>query len=79
VRTQHAVRLGTVSRFDGHRGLGEVTDREGFDYLFHCTAITDGTRSIAVGTKVEFVLVPGHLGRLEAARLSVAGRPGVSS
>ena len=42
---------------------------------FHCTAITDGTRQIAVGTVVAFVVSAGRLGRLEAR--SVRPLPGV--
>jgi len=60
---------GTVTAFDEHRGLGEVTADDGARYSFHCTAIADGTRTIAVGTAVEFVVVPGHLGRWEAAAI----------
>jgi len=40
------------------------------EYPFHCTALTDGTRTIAVGTAVVFILVPGHLGRMEATAIS---------
>ena len=63
---------GTVTGFDEHRGLGEVTADDGATYSFHCTAIADGTRTIAVGAAVEFVVVPGHLGRWEAAAIEPA-------
>jgi cold shock CspA family protein len=63
---------GRVSAFDEHRGLGEITAADGAVYAFHCTAIADGTRTIAVGTDVEFEIVPGHLGHWEAARISTA-------
>jgi cold shock CspA family protein len=59
-------RWGVVSQFDEPRGLGVVSEEGGADYCFHCTAISDGSRSIDVGTKVFFVVRPGHLGRLEA-------------
>jgi cold shock CspA family protein len=56
---------GTVTAFDDPRGLGEVTADDGTVYAFHCTAIVDGTRTIAVGTDVEFALIP-RLGAYEA-------------
>jgi cold shock CspA family protein len=62
---------GTVTSFDEARGLGEVTAADGTGYLFHCTAIADGTRRIATGTEVEFDVAPGHgrLGTWEATNL----------
>ena len=63
---------GTVTAFDEHRGLGELTADDGATYPFHCTTITDGTRAIAVGTVVEFAIVPGHLGRWEASAVEPA-------
>jgi CspA family cold shock protein len=57
---------GTVTAFDAPRGLGEVTATDGAVYPFHCTQIADGTRTIAVGTAVDFAKVPGLLGRWEA-------------
>jgi cold shock protein len=39
-------------------------------YPFHCTAIVDGTRTIAVGTRVEFEIVAGHQGRWEARAIA---------
>lgn len=59
--------LGTVTAFDVHRGLGVLTDDQGRQWPFHCTAITDGSRTIAVGEAVAFHPVPGHLGRMEAS------------
>lgn len=47
-------RSGTVTAFDAHRGLGEVTDDSGTVWPFHCVSIADGTRDIAVGTPVVF-------------------------
>ena len=58
---------GSVAEFDGGKGFGTVRGDDGQDYFFHCTAIADGTRSIEVGTAVEFDVVAGHLGRYEAA------------
>ena len=50
-------------------GAGSARSRadDGTVYPFHCTVIADGTRTIAVGAAVEFEVVPGHLGRWEAA------------
>jgi len=61
---------GIVAAFDKSRGAGEITGADGATYPFHATVITDGTRDIAVGTEVEFEVVPGHLGRWEAARVT---------
>jgi cold shock CspA family protein len=61
---------GTVARFDAASGLGEITGADGATYPFHATVITDGTRTIAVGTAVEFVVTAGHLGRWEATAVA---------
>jgi len=67
-------RPGTVHAFDDDRGLGTVTDDEdGTSYPFHCTALTDGSRRVAVGTRVTFLAVAGHLGRMEARQLRSEG------
>lgn len=60
---------GVVTEFDEQVGLGVVRTDNGWELPFHCTQIADGSRSIAVGTHVELDVVPGHLGRWEAARL----------
>ncbi len=65
---------GTVARFDSGSGLGEIAGADGSTYPFHSTVITDGTRAIAVGAEVEFEVIPGHLGRWEAAAISAAPR-----
>ena len=57
---------GTVVRFDVQSGLGEVAGGDGTSYPFHCIEIADGSRDIAVGTGVDFALLP-KLGRYEAA------------
>jgi cold shock CspA family protein len=62
---------GTVSAFDEHRGLGEITGEDATVYPFHCTEIADGTRTIAVGAHVDFEIVAGPLGRWEAAAITV--------
>jgi cold shock CspA family protein len=58
---------GTVASFDAGRGVGEIAGRDGATYPFHSTVIADGSRTIAAGSEVEFDVVPGHLGRWEAA------------
>ena len=60
---------GTVAEFDEQRGTGTVEDGEGRQLFFHCTAIADGSRTIAAGARVTYVVVPGGLGRWEAADL----------
>lgn len=55
--------------FDEHAGFGTVRTHDGVDLFFHCTQLADGTRMIEVGTEVAFDVVPGHLGRWEAARV----------
>ncbi|HUD17383.1 MAG TPA: hypothetical protein VMQ59_08970, partial [Acidimicrobiales bacterium] len=67
--------VGDVIEFDEPRGLGVVEYGTGQRLTFHCTAITDGTRRIDVGTVVAFVVSAGRLGRLEAR--SVRPLPGV--
>ena len=61
---------GTVERFDAATGLGEISGSDGATYPFHSTVIADGSRAIEVGATVEFEVVPGHLGRWEAAAVS---------
>lgn len=58
---------GVVTTFDDPRGLGTVRGDDGAELPFHCTALSDGTRTIEVGTAVRFRVVPGHLGRWEAS------------
>jgi cold shock CspA family protein len=60
---------GVVTAFDEPVGIGTVTADGGTEHPFHCTAIADGTRSIGVGARVEFEVVPGRQGRWEATDL----------
>lgn len=61
---------GSVVDFDDPRGYGTVRDgTDGRAYFFHCTAIADGTRTIAVGAAVEFEVVAGRRGQWEAVDL----------
>ena len=61
---------GVVSEFSEPRGLGEITADDATVYPFHCTRIADGSRTISVGTKVEFEIVAGGLGRWEASAIT---------
>ena len=61
---------GVVESFDDPRGLGEVRTDDGHVLGFHCTAIADGSRTIAAGTPVRCTVVAGRLGRWEAADLT---------
>ncbi|MCD9623169.1 cold-shock protein [Rhabdothermincola salaria] len=67
---------GTVRSFDDPRGIGVVLGPDGTELAFHCTAIADGTRTIAEGTDVVFRVVPGRRGRWEAADLRPSQRAG---
>ena len=62
-------RAGVVAAFDDAAGFGTVRLDDGAELFFHCTAIADGTRTIATGATVTVDVVPGHLGRYEAADL----------
>ena len=66
---------GTVTEFDDAAGLGTLTTEDGFAYRFHCTAISDGTRTIAVGTRVEFVTRPARDGTYEADEVTPRSPP----
>jgi 'Cold-shock' DNA-binding domain len=65
---------GTVVEFDEAVGLGKVraAGSGSGDFPFHCTQIADGSRTVAVGAHVTFSVVPGHLGRWEAADIRTA-------
>jgi cold shock protein len=60
---------GRVVEFDDAKGHGTVEGDDG-RFFFHCTAIADGSRTISVGTEVDYEVIPGHQGRWEATRLS---------
>ncbi|MBV8959541.1 MAG: cold shock domain-containing protein [Actinobacteria bacterium] len=61
---------GRVVEFDDARGFGAVEGDDGKRLFFHCTAIADGSRTIAVGAEVDYDVTAGHQGRWEAKRLS---------
>jgi cold shock CspA family protein len=63
---------GRVTEWDEHGGYGTVTADDGGSYFFHCTAIADGSRTTATGTRVTFEVVAGRMGRWEAENIEVA-------
>jgi cold shock CspA family protein len=64
---------GTVVAFDGAKGFGTVRDEvTGDELFFHCTAITDGSRTIDVGAAVAFEVVPGRNGTWDATAVTPA-------
>lgn len=68
------MKTGRVDGFDEHVGLGTVRADDGGTYPFHCTAIADGSRTIAVGARVVFAVQPGPGGRWEAGGITpIAG------
>ncbi len=72
-------RLGRVTAYDAARGLGTLqavdppSSAAAAVFPFHCTAITDGTRQIEVGTLVAFVTVAGLGGTVEARSVRPVG------
>jgi len=76
--TRGPLHIGVVAAFDEARGLGTVSDSSGSEWPFHCTRIADGSRTIRVGTAVVFCVVTGHLGRMEACRVTEVGADGGS-
>lgn len=63
---------GVVESFDEARGLGVIRSDDGSELPFHCTRIADGTRTTTAGRRVRFTVVPGRLGRWEAADIEPA-------
>ena len=70
VTTPLAPQCGVVIEFDDPRGLGVVRSDAGVDHPFHCAAIADGSRTVMVGARVCWRVVPGRLGRWEAADIA---------
>jgi cold shock CspA family protein len=60
---------GTVAEFDFDKGYG-VLAGDSRSYFFHCTQITDGTRTIPVGAAVMFEIRPWHRGEFEAVEIT---------
>jgi cold shock CspA family protein len=67
-----ALYSGRIATFDDHVGRGEIEAGGGLRFPFHCTAIADGTRTIAPDAAVKFRLRPGPLGALEATAVKQA-------
>ncbi len=65
---------GTVTEFDEARGLGTITAGDGTALPFHCAAIADGTRTIAVGAAVTYEVRPAGMGRWEANAIRLKPR-----
>lgn len=64
-------RRGRVAEYDDHKGYGHLEVEGGGRLFFHCTAIADGSRTIAVGAEVEFEPVTDPRGQPEAADVRV--------
>lgn len=69
---RNELHIGTVTMFDDAVGLGEVIDDAGRRHGFHCTAIADGSRTVAVGAAVRYSVIAGHAGSFEADALTPA-------
>jgi cold shock CspA family protein len=65
---------GVVVAFDKGVGLGEIETAGGRKYLFHCTQITGGSRTIDAGTRVLFAVLAGRGGRWEAGSVEAVLR-----
>lgn len=62
--------VGQVISYDAHVGTGVVASQAGEEWMFHLTAIADGTRQIEPGQRVAFVVEPGGPGRWEATSVT---------
>jgi cold shock CspA family protein len=60
---------GIVVEFDAHAGLGVVEASDGSRLSFHCTQVIDGSRSLNVGDRVRYEVIPGGRGVWEAGSL----------
>jgi cold shock CspA family protein len=58
---------GVVTDFDESRCLGTVTAERGA-FPFHGVVLADGSRTVEVGTEVDFDVLP-KLGRYEAGNI----------
>ena len=61
---------GVVAEFDEAAGWGTVAIDGRDPVPFHCTAIADGSRAVAVGTAVQCTVGPGRQGRWEATEVA---------
>ena len=65
--------LGTIEEFDVDAGLGSLRSAEGDRFAFHCTAVSDGSRQIPVGSRVVFAIGPAGPGVWEATAVTLIG------
>lgn len=56
-----------MAGYDDHKGYGFIETADGRRLFFHCTAIVDGTRTVAAGAAVEYEEVIDARGKPEAA------------
>ena len=61
---------GTVKWFNAKKGYGFISDEEGNDVFVHFSAISmDGYKELKDGEAVEFEVVEGENGKLQAANV----------
>jgi hypothetical protein len=63
---------GVVEEWDDPRGVGTVRADDGRLLALQCTNLADGSRTTAVGTRVEVVVAPGHHGAWQALAVTPA-------
>lgn len=63
--------VGTIEDFDERRGDGHLLGDDGVRYYLHCVAISDGSRSIALGVRARGRRSVGRLGRDEVIDLTM--------
>jgi cold shock CspA family protein len=60
---------GVVTSFSDSVGWGTVTSTDGSEFGFHCIEIADGSRTIVLGTRVTFRLIP-RFGTWQASNIT---------
>ncbi len=51
-----------MAEYDDHKGYGYIETDGGRRLFFHCTAIADGSRTVAPGATVSFEITDGRMG-----------------